>query len=252
MAGRRGSARWPTRCEKRHGTDVGRLVGTGRGSARARDSRRERRARRLLTAATSIADVVALARGAAVMVSGDTGPTHIAAAVGTPIVGIYGPDAPGAQRSRGARATRPSRATRSASVIISAGASWIGCACWTSRSPKCWPRSNAGWLPTRPCLIDNFRDGISGAPAGPARMGVCARSCSGSRILSARVDRRRCGDRGWPARRFASGPPDICNKAREVTSSGPYRWFAHPLYVGSSIMGAGLGDRVAQPDRVLR
>jgi hypothetical protein len=30
------------------------------------------------------------------------------------------------------------------------------------------------------------------------------------------------------------------NKAREVTSSGPYRWFAHPLYVGSSIMGAGL------------
>ncbi|HMD33731.1 MAG TPA: methyltransferase, partial [Vicinamibacterales bacterium] len=31
------------------------------------------------------------------------------------------------------------------------------------------------------------------------------------------------------------------NKAREVTSSGPYRWFAHPLYVGSSVMGAGLG-----------
>lgn len=30
------------------------------------------------------------------------------------------------------------------------------------------------------------------------------------------------------------------NKSREVTSSGPYRWFAHPLYVGSSIMGVGL------------
>jgi protein-S-isoprenylcysteine O-methyltransferase Ste14 len=29
-------------------------------------------------------------------------------------------------------------------------------------------------------------------------------------------------------------------KSREVTSSGPYRWFAHPLYVGSSMMGAGL------------
>jgi heptosyltransferase I len=40
---------------------------------------------------TSIADVVALVRGAAVMVSGDTGPTHIAAAVGTPLVGLYGP-----------------------------------------------------------------------------------------------------------------------------------------------------------------
>ena len=30
------------------------------------------------------------------------------------------------------------------------------------------------------------------------------------------------------------------NKSREVTSSGPYRWLAHPLYVGSSLIGAGL------------
>jgi protein-S-isoprenylcysteine O-methyltransferase Ste14 len=30
------------------------------------------------------------------------------------------------------------------------------------------------------------------------------------------------------------------NKAREVTMTGPYRWMAHPLYVGSSVMGAGL------------
>ncbi len=29
-------------------------------------------------------------------------------------------------------------------------------------------------------------------------------------------------------------------KSREVTASGPYRWCAHPLYVGSSIMGFGL------------
>ncbi len=43
---------------------------------------------------TTIADLVALARPAALMVSGDTGPTHIAAALGTPIVGIYGPTRP--------------------------------------------------------------------------------------------------------------------------------------------------------------
>lgn len=30
------------------------------------------------------------------------------------------------------------------------------------------------------------------------------------------------------------------NKSREVTASGPYRFFAHPLYVGSSVMGVGL------------
>ena len=30
------------------------------------------------------------------------------------------------------------------------------------------------------------------------------------------------------------------NKSREVTRSGPYRFVAHPLYLGSAIMGAGL------------
>lgn len=36
-------------------------------------------------------------------------------------------------------------------------------------------------------------------------------------------------------------------KAREVTSSGPYRWFAHPLYVGSSVVGLGLAIASASP-----
>jgi ADP-heptose:LPS heptosyltransferase len=44
--------------------------------------------------ATSLADIVALARRAALMVSGDTGPAHFACAVGTPVVGIYGPTDP--------------------------------------------------------------------------------------------------------------------------------------------------------------
>jgi lipopolysaccharide heptosyltransferase I len=43
---------------------------------------------------TTIADLVALARGAALMVSGDTGPTHVASALGVPLVGIYGPTRP--------------------------------------------------------------------------------------------------------------------------------------------------------------
>lgn len=30
------------------------------------------------------------------------------------------------------------------------------------------------------------------------------------------------------------------NKSREVTRSGPYRFVAHPLYAGSSMIGAGL------------
>ena len=48
----------------------------------------------ILSPRTSIADLVALSRSAALFISGDTGPAHIAAALGTPIVGIYGPTRP--------------------------------------------------------------------------------------------------------------------------------------------------------------
>ena len=42
---------------------------------------------------------------------------------------------------------------------------------------------------------------------------------------------------GESLRIWASGH---LRKSREVTTTGPYRWFGHPLYVGSSIMGVGL------------
>ena len=44
---------------------------------------------------TTLSDLIALCRAARLMVSGDTGPTHIAAAVGTPIVALFGPTNPG-------------------------------------------------------------------------------------------------------------------------------------------------------------
>jgi heptosyltransferase I len=40
---------------------------------------------------TSISDLVGLSRGAQLMISGDTGPLHVAGAVGTPIVALFGP-----------------------------------------------------------------------------------------------------------------------------------------------------------------
>jgi ADP-heptose:LPS heptosyltransferase len=43
---------------------------------------------------TNVGDLVALARGARLMVSGDTGPVQLAAAVGTPVVAIFGPTDP--------------------------------------------------------------------------------------------------------------------------------------------------------------
>jgi heptosyltransferase-1 len=44
--------------------------------------------------ATTIPDIVSIARGARLMVSGDTGPLHIGGAVGTPLVALFGPTFP--------------------------------------------------------------------------------------------------------------------------------------------------------------
>jgi ADP-heptose:LPS heptosyltransferase len=43
---------------------------------------------------TGLIDLLALARDARLMVSGDTGPTHIAAALGVPVVALFGPTNP--------------------------------------------------------------------------------------------------------------------------------------------------------------
>jgi len=47
-----------------------------------------------LAPATSVSDLAVLMRQAALVVSGDTGPLHIAAAMGTPLIGLYGPTWP--------------------------------------------------------------------------------------------------------------------------------------------------------------
>ena len=49
----------------------------------------------VMAAPTGISDLVMHVRAAAVVVAGDTGPLHLAAAVGAPVVGIYGPSDPG-------------------------------------------------------------------------------------------------------------------------------------------------------------
>jgi heptosyltransferase I len=48
----------------------------------------------VLAPRTGIGDILSLARGARLMLSGDTGPLHLAGAVGTPLVAIFGPTDP--------------------------------------------------------------------------------------------------------------------------------------------------------------
>jgi len=48
----------------------------------------------MLAPPTTLLDLMALVERAAVVVAGDTGPIHLAAAAGTPVVGLYGPTNP--------------------------------------------------------------------------------------------------------------------------------------------------------------
>jgi heptosyltransferase-1 len=48
----------------------------------------------VVSPATSLSDLLALARRASLVVSGDTGPLHLAASVGAPLVGLFGPTRP--------------------------------------------------------------------------------------------------------------------------------------------------------------
>ena len=46
-----------------------------------------------------MAGLIAVTRRASLAIAGDTGPLHLACALGIPVVGIYGPTDPGAQRA---------------------------------------------------------------------------------------------------------------------------------------------------------
>ena len=260
-----GAARRRSRRRFASGTACGRWSSGARRAAAGRGGGRRAGGAAILSPQTTIADVVALARRAAVMVSGDTGPTHIAAAVGTPIVGIYGPTRPernGPWLADDEMVSRAARLRVPSPAPVQAGR---GCACSTSRWRKCWRRSSAGsprWS-GRVSDVDPSAAGQAGrwpgrTPSpqrwreGGCRSVLCRRcSCCGWRSrpappCSAAASVALAGEalRIWAAGHL--------NKSREVTSSGPYRWFAHPLYVGSSVMGVGLaiasGQRARRAD----
>ena len=199
----------------------------------------------VLSPQTSIADLVALARGAAVMVSGDTGPTHIARRRRHADRRHLRADAPGAQRpvvaGRHHRLAR--RGLRVSSSAALQAANDVPARHRGGRSVAAVERRLAVRSVSR-CLttgssrrVDEIWRGCACRSASSS-----ARSCSGSPQPTARRLSPACWWRsaGEALRMWAAGH---LNKSREVTSSGPYRFVAHPLYVGSSMMGAGPGDR---------
>ena len=192
---------------------------------------------------TGLRDLVALARSARLMISGDTGPLHIASALGVPVVALFGP-------------TSPQRNGPWAADDISLSR-YDGCDCHYERQCR---RNDAAW-----CLgaitvddvtaaaaerlrragragarIQDAADVASTSCEAPRAAGICrarrwrmalARPTPGSLVVGGAI-----AVVGEAIRVWASGHIE---KGREVTRSGPYRFVRHPLYLGSAIIGAG-------------
>jgi lipopolysaccharide heptosyltransferase I len=93
--------RWPAerfgelarRMRERHGLPSAVLWGPEEATLAASVARASGGAA-LMAPQTTMVEMLTLARAARIVVSGDTGPLHLAAAAGTPVVGLYGPTPP--------------------------------------------------------------------------------------------------------------------------------------------------------------
>src|SRR5262245_14343803 len=141
---------------------------------------------------------------------------------------------------------------RSAAVIICAGACRIACACSTSKQPRSSTPSSAGSRSRR--HVPRIVGSVASSKKHTSRREMIVHALARLRVTLGFV----CGPLvfvlsqptmrslaigmslaaiGEVIRIWAAGH---LNKSREVTTSGPYRWVGHPLYVGSSVMGVGL------------
>ena len=194
---------------------------------------------------TTLADLLALLDGASLLISGDSGPLHLAAALATPVVGIFGP-------------THPLR-----------NGPWSPADEVVFRSEQCGCSHLRRCRQARWCLDDiGVEDVVAAADRRLGRPSV-ALADSPAHPLVHTLARRRVplgfalsivvlwfaaptstslvygaivAGLGEALRLWAAGHLE---KSREVTSSGPYRWTRHPLYVGSAIIGAGIATASA-------
>ena len=174
------------------------------------------------------------------MVSGDTGPLHLAAAVGTPIVALFGPTTPSATahgrlrtsrsraptvpclyRRRCRSGSRASRTSASSEVVaaVRAAAGWL-----TTSGPTAAGSELVERLARR-----RVRARVRHGGRGADRLGADVADAGGRVRVVALA--------GEAIRVWAAGHLE---KSREVTRSGPYRWTRHPLYAGSCVIALGV------------
>ena len=94
-----GAKRWPVDryaavAERLHDAGYGVVVNAGPGEDRLTDEIQRVSQGAAEPLRSSIAELIAVTRRAALVIGGDTGPLHLASALGRPVVGIFGPTDP--------------------------------------------------------------------------------------------------------------------------------------------------------------
>ena len=194
---------------------------------------------------TSLLDYVELARRARLVVAADTGPLHLACAVGTPVVALFGPTDPArngpvrAARTRWCAARRRARRATAAPALRHAGIMGeIGAAeVLEAVDAAARRRAAAG---------DACRLGTASRPAG---------SSASLRARCWRVPRPARWLLGLPlllaGEASACGPPGHIEKTKCLATGGPYAHSRNPLYVGSLLIALGVAVACASPWVVL-
>ena len=101
-----------------------------------------------VAAPSTMPQMMALIRRASLVIAGDTGPLHLAAALGRPVVALYGPTDPARTGPYGTR----SRVLRHATSVVDHSAT-------RSRRSRGWRRSRpARWSPRRSSCCENRKN----------------------------------------------------------------------------------------------
>jgi hypothetical protein len=198
---------------------------------------------------STLKQFVALARRAELFIGGDTGPLHLAAACGTPIVGIYGPTAP--ERNG---PFDPRDVTVGRDLWCREDCHKRSCWHWEcmeisvgNREGDNTPPATAnGLTPVRPALcrdiimFEAHGTGNGRLRSNQSARGLCAVAAVVDRVPSSPPldhSRQLSGRRGLGIRAWASG---YLRKNLELTTAGPYAHTRNPLYLGTFFLGTGV------------
>ena len=174
--------------------------------------------------------LIALTRRTALFIGGDTGPMHLAAALGVPVVGIFGPTDPARNGPFGTRniVLRSGSSTTSYRHVADADEGLLEISCRASCRRRAAAAGGAPWLAG---LRSRAGSGCRWALSSPYSISGWPSLLVQSILIGAALVIP-----GLVIRALASGQ---LQKNEQLATAGLYAYTRNPLYLGSLIFAVG-------------